>query len=56
MPIEIETVEEVPLGTRIGHVTAVDNDQGENAIIEYAIIGEYAEEYEIAGPLPISFF
>ena len=40
VPIEIEVLEEIPLGTVIGTVQAVDTDQGENAVIEYAIVGK----------------
>ena len=40
MPIEVEIVEESPAGTVVGTVRAVDADEGENAIIDYAIIGE----------------
>ena len=40
VPIEVEIVEESPAGTVVGTVRAVDADEGENAIIDYAIIGE----------------
>jgi hypothetical protein len=39
VPVEIAVPEELPVGTPIGQVTAVDRDEGENAIIDYAIIG-----------------
>ena len=38
VPIELEVMEEIPLGSQIGQVYAVDQDEGENAVIEYAII------------------
>ena len=38
VPLEIETMEEVRVGTLIGNVTAVDKDLGENAVVEYAIV------------------
>ena len=38
VPIELEVVEETTPGTKIGEVKAVDEDEGENAIINYAII------------------
>lgn len=31
--------EELPLGTQIGFVKAIDEDSGDNAVIDYAIIG-----------------
>ncbi len=33
--------EELPIGSRIGDVEALDEDEGDNAVIDYAIIGEY---------------
>lgn len=41
VPIELEVLEEIPLDTVIGTVQAVDNDEGENAVIEYAIVGTF---------------
>ena len=38
VPIELEVIEETSPGTKIGEVKAVDEDEGENAIINYAII------------------
>lgn len=37
-PIELYLKEEVPIGTVAGKVKAVDNDTGENAVIDYYII------------------
>ena len=39
VPIEVEVIEELALGTKIAEVKAVDNDEGDNAVIDYAIIG-----------------
>ena len=36
--MEIEVQEEIPLGSRIGEVAAVDADEGDNAVIDYAIV------------------
>ncbi len=33
--------EELPIGSRIGDVEALDEDEGDNAVIDYAIIGEF---------------
>ena len=33
-------LEEIELGTVIGTVQAVDSDEGENAVVEYAIVGK----------------
>ncbi len=30
--------EEIPVGSRIGEVAAVDEDEGDNAVIDYAIV------------------
>ena len=30
--------EEIPVGSRIGEVSAVDADEGDNAVIDYAIV------------------
>ncbi len=38
VPIELQVFEEIPLGTEVGNVVAVDLDEGDNAVIEYAII------------------
>ena len=38
VPVELEVMEEIPLGSEIGQVVAIDEDEGENAIIDYAII------------------
>ena len=38
VPIELEVTEEQPLGTEIGEVFAMDMDEGENAVIDYAVI------------------
>ena len=40
VPVEIEAIEEMPLNTVLGRVQAQDEDEGENAIIGYAIIGK----------------
>ena len=37
----MEVEEELEPGTRLGEVTAIDEDIGENAAINYAIICEY---------------
>ncbi|XP_014206917.1 cadherin-23 [Copidosoma floridanum] len=37
-PLEFNVKEEVPVGTRIGTVQAMDEDVGENGMIDYAII------------------
>lgn len=37
-PVEMSIKEETPIGTRIGIVTAIDEDIGENGSIDYAII------------------
>ena len=36
--MEIEVEEEIPLGSRIGSVSAVDADEGDNAVTDYAIV------------------
>ena len=38
VPVELEVREEIPLGSEIGQVAAIDDDEGENAVIDYAII------------------
>jgi hypothetical protein len=35
--VPMRIVEETPVGTEIGYVTAVDNDVGENGYIDYLI-------------------
>jgi hypothetical protein len=42
--LELTVDEELPVGSQIGEVEAVDEDEGENAIIEYAIIGKVLNE------------
>ena len=37
-PLEFSVKEETPVGTKIGHVQAIDEDIGENGMIDYAII------------------
>jgi hypothetical protein len=37
----MEVTEEIPVGVRIGDVAAVDQDEGINAEIDYAIIREF---------------
>lgn len=37
-PVELSTFEEVPIGTEIGVVEAIDEDIGENGMIDYVII------------------
>ena len=32
--------EELPIGSKIGEVQAIDEDEGDNAVIDYAIIGK----------------
>ena len=39
VPLELVVEEELPIGSRIGDVQAIDEDEGDNAVIEYAIIG-----------------
>ena len=34
--------EELPIGSKIGEVQAIDEDEGDNAVIDYAIIGKRA--------------
>ena len=34
----MEVIEEIELGSEIGQVFAIDDDEGENAVIDYAII------------------
>ena len=41
VPMEIEVMEELPIGSVIGKIQAVDKDLGENALVEYAIIGKH---------------
>ena len=41
VPLSMEVEEELEPGTRLGEVTAIDEDIGENAAINYAIICEY---------------
>ena len=38
VPIEMAVEEELPLGSEIGRIRAVDEDKGENAFIGYAIV------------------
>lgn len=38
MPVELEVEEEIPVGSRIGEVSAVDADEGDNAVIDYEIV------------------
>ena len=38
VPLSMDVDEELELGTRLGEVTAIDEDIGENAAINYAII------------------
>lgn len=38
-PVLLMTKEEVPVGTVIGQLQAVDEDIGDNAAIDYAITG-----------------
>ena len=40
VPLSMDVEEELELGTRLGEVTAIDEDIGENAAINYAIICE----------------
>jgi len=47
VPLSMDVVEEIPIGTIIGEVAAVDQDTGKNAIIEYAII--YGNDDDIFG-------
>ncbi|XP_012262137.2 cadherin-23 isoform X2 [Athalia rosae] len=37
-PVELSTYEEVPIGTEIGIVEAIDEDIGENGMIDYVIV------------------
>ena len=37
--MELVVDEELPIGSQIGEVQAIDEDEGDNAIIDYAIIG-----------------
>ena len=39
--MELVVEEELPVGSRIGDVHAIDEDEGDNAVIDYAIIGEF---------------
>jgi hypothetical protein len=39
VPLELVVDEELPLETQIGFVKAIDEDSGDNAVIDYAIIG-----------------
>ena len=39
VPIELEVVEELPIGSRIGQIKALDLDEDGNSVIDYAIIG-----------------
>lgn len=39
-PIPMTTKEEIPVGTVIGKLEAIDEDIGENAAIDYAITGK----------------
>ena len=41
VPLTMEVTEEIPVGIRIGEVAAVDQDEGVNAEIDYAITREY---------------
>lgn len=36
-PLELEVEEEAAIGTVVGHVSAVDNDSGDNSLIDYRI-------------------
>ena len=38
VPVEIESYEEIPVGSIIGRVRAIDRDLGDNAIVDYAIV------------------
>jgi hypothetical protein len=38
--LELVVDEELPIGSQIGEVQAIDEDEGDNAIIDYAIIGK----------------
>ena len=48
VPLSMEVEEELEAGTRLGEVTAIDEDIGENAAINYAIICEYNNEFLLA--------
>jgi hypothetical protein len=39
--LELVVEEELPIGSAIGEVQAIDDDEGDNAVIDYAIIGQY---------------
>ncbi len=41
VPLELVVDEELPIGSQIGEVQAIDEDEGDNAIIDYAIIGNF---------------
>lgn len=43
-PVILATVEEVPVGTVIGQIEAVDEDIGENAEIDYIITGMFDDK------------
>ena len=40
VPLELTVKEELPIGSKIGEVQAIDEDEGDNAVIDYAIIGK----------------
>lgn len=39
--LEVEVEEEAAVGTVAGYVSATDSDSGDNALIDYRIIGKY---------------
>ena len=39
VPLSMEVEEELDIGSNIGQVEAIDQDIGENAVIDYAIVG-----------------
>ena len=39
VPLSMEVEEELDIGSSIGQVEAIDQDIGENAVIDYAIVG-----------------
>ena len=41
VPLSMEVEEELPIGSKIGEVNAIDRDIGENAVIDYAIICKF---------------
>ncbi len=56
VPLRMEVTEQIPVGIRIGEVAAVDQDEGANAEIDYAIIREWIFNFfflarqKISGP------